>query len=197
MNPLRAVLLTLRYCLETFRTACECQCCEPCTQGQKNIQKAIRVIEDLLRPSDSNRNTNVPVVRYTLERRSARAEFLDKAALLQFLREMLPEESRPGEGADATEMAAKAATKLWTLVEFEPGQYVQYMSLLRTGLNVIHILLQTTELNMDDLEPTTVEALRDAASFQSLAARMGFYHNCDLLPDESSHHALSITAIRH
>lgn len=183
MNPLQSVLLTLQYCLETFQTNCECQCCEPCTQGQKNIQKAIRVIENLLWPSANNPNTNVPVVRYALERPGARAEFLDKAALVQFLCEMLPAALRRKANTDATEIAAQAATRQWTLLEFGPSEYVQYISLLQAGLNVIHALLETTELNMDDLEPTTLEALHHAASFQNLAARMGFHHNCDVLTD--------------
>ena len=182
MNPLQSVLLTLQYCLATFQSACQCQCCEPCTQGQKNIQKAIRVLEDVLKPGEPIRNTNVPVVRYALERRSARAEFLDRPALLQFLREVLPSTLRLEADADTTELAAKAASRQWTLLEFEPDQYVQVVSLLKASLNVIHILLQTTELNMDDLEPTTLEGLHEAAGLQSLAARMGFHHNCDLLP---------------
>lgn len=142
MNPLQSVLLTLQYCLETFQTTCQCQCCEPCTLGQRNIQKAIRVIENLLWPSANNPNTNVPVVRYALERTGARAEFLDKAALVQFLCEMLPTGLRLKENTDATEIAAHAAARQWTLLEFEPGQYVQYISLLQASLNVIHTLLR-------------------------------------------------------
>lgn len=183
MNPLQSVLLMLQYCLETFQTNCQCECCEPCTQGQKNIRRGIRVIENLLWPRANNPNSNVPIVRYALERGGARAEFLDKAALVQFLREMLPTGLRLTEKTDATEIAAHAATRQWTLLEFEPGQYVQYISLLQASLNVIHTLLESTELNMDDLEPTTLEALSHAATFQSRAARMGFHHNCDLLPD--------------
>lgn len=183
MNPLQSILLTLRYCLATFRAACQCQCCEPCTQGQKNIQKAIHAIEDLLRPGHRNPNTNIPIVRYALERSCSRAEFQDRTALLHFLREMLPAELRVEENADITEIAVKAATKQWTLLTFEPGQYVQLITLLEASLNLIHMLIGTTELNMDALEPATLEVLTEVASFQSLAVRMGFHHNCDLLPN--------------
>lgn len=73
-----------------FQAACQCQCCESCTVGQKNIEKAIRALENLHWPNENNPNSNVPVVRYVLERKCARAEFLDKAGVVQFLREMLP-----------------------------------------------------------------------------------------------------------
>ena len=186
MNPLQSVLLTLQYCLAAFQAACQCKCCEPCTQGQKNIEKAITVINRLLNPAEWLGNNNPATVRYALERNFARAEFCDKPALLQFLREALPMRFQ-GEDLEVKEIATLAATKQWKLLEYEPGQYVQFISLLQSSLNVIHTLLETTELNMDDLEPSTLQAIRKTASFQRTAANMGFHHNCDVLEESSDY----------
>lgn len=43
---LQSVIFTLQYCLETFEQACQCGQCDPCTRGQKDIRRAIRIIED-------------------------------------------------------------------------------------------------------------------------------------------------------
>ena len=39
------VLNTLNYCLETFQESCQYGECDPCTQGQEDIQWAIRIVE--------------------------------------------------------------------------------------------------------------------------------------------------------
>lgn len=185
MNPLQSVLLTLQYCLATFQATCQCKCCEPCTQGHKNIEKAITVINRLLHPVEWQGNDSATVC-YALERNFARAEFCDKSALLQFLREALPM-GLLEEDLEVEEIATLAATKRWKLLEYEPGQYVQFISVLQSSLNVINTLLETAELNMDDLEPSTLEAIRKAATFQRTAANMGFHHNCDVLKESSDY----------
>ena len=47
------VILTLRYCLETFEQNCQCGQCDPCRRGQDDIRQAIQTIEDLRRPVPS------------------------------------------------------------------------------------------------------------------------------------------------
>jgi hypothetical protein len=46
--------------------------------------------------------------------------------------------------------------------------------LLSTALTMIDDLLSTVELNMDDLESTTLEIIAQAATFQNQAAQAGF-----------------------
>jgi hypothetical protein len=43
---LQSVIFTLQYCLETLEQACQCGRCDPCTRGQEDITRAIRIIED-------------------------------------------------------------------------------------------------------------------------------------------------------
>ncbi len=45
-QSLQSVIFTLQYCLETFEQACQCGRCDPCTRGQEDIRRAIRIIED-------------------------------------------------------------------------------------------------------------------------------------------------------
>jgi hypothetical protein len=49
-SNLRAVILTLQYCLEAFEQTCACGRCDPCSRGQEDIRQAIRTVEDLLPP---------------------------------------------------------------------------------------------------------------------------------------------------
>jgi hypothetical protein len=46
-NDLQDVVLTLQYCLETFEATCQCGGCDPCTQGKRDIRRAISKVEDL------------------------------------------------------------------------------------------------------------------------------------------------------
>ena len=45
-QDLQGVIFTLQYCLETFELTCQCGRCDPCTQGQLDIQHSIRIVED-------------------------------------------------------------------------------------------------------------------------------------------------------
>lgn len=48
---------------------------------------------------------------------------------------------------------------------------------LETALRIIDALLSTCELNMDDMETETLEAIRLAGRFQNLAANRGYQTN--------------------
>jgi hypothetical protein len=45
-QSLQSVIFTLQYCLESFEQACQCGRSDPCTRGQEDITRAIRIIED-------------------------------------------------------------------------------------------------------------------------------------------------------
>jgi hypothetical protein len=47
VHDLQEVVFTLQYCLETFEQTCQCGLCDPCTKGQQDIQRSIRIVEDL------------------------------------------------------------------------------------------------------------------------------------------------------
>ena len=53
-QKLQSVVLTLQYCLETFEQNCQCGRCDPCTRGRKDIEKAIRDIEDTMRSQQNS-----------------------------------------------------------------------------------------------------------------------------------------------
>lgn len=40
--------LTLQYCLETFEQTCQCGVCDPCTNGQRDIKRAISTLDNIL-----------------------------------------------------------------------------------------------------------------------------------------------------
>jgi hypothetical protein len=121
-------------------------------------------------------SADTPSVQYSLERKNTRVEFCDRPALSQFVRELIPSTVLLGEDATNHEIAAMAATRNWTLIEYQPGEYVQPSVLLPSALNAVQDLLLTTELNMDDLEPDTRQAISRAADFENLAALHGFFH---------------------
>ena len=47
VQELQEIAFTLQYCLETFEQACQCGRCDPCTKGQRDIQRSIRIVEAL------------------------------------------------------------------------------------------------------------------------------------------------------
>ncbi len=109
MNTLQQVILTLQYCVETFEQACQCGHCDPCTKGQGDLHTAIRTINAFLCGTITN-------YLYVLERPSARAEFTDRSALLDFVRELAGVASLLA-CADPSldEVAAMAARNSWHL----------------------------------------------------------------------------------
>jgi hypothetical protein len=172
---LQSIVLTLQYCLETFEESCGCGRCLPCTRGQNDIKEAIQTLETLIHRS-AEVSADTPSVQYSLERKDTRVEFFDRPALSQFVRELIPSTVLLGEDATNHEIAAMAATRNWTLIEYQPGEYVQPSVLLQSALNTLQDLLLTTELNMDDLEPETRQAILRAADFENLCALQGFLH---------------------
>lgn len=170
-----SIILTLQYCLETFEQSCSCGRCDPCTRGQNDIREAIQTLETL-----TNRNKTLtaktPSVRYALERKFTRLEFFDRPSLIHFVRESMPPDSVLGDDAAITEIAAMAARRCYTLIEYQPGECLQASILLKLALNALRDLLLTTELNIDDLEAETRQAILRAADFENLAARHGFFH---------------------
>ena len=50
-QSLQSVVFTLQYCLETLEQACQCGRCDPCTRGQEDIRRAIRMMEDFTHSS--------------------------------------------------------------------------------------------------------------------------------------------------
>lgn len=173
---LTSIILTLQYCLETFEQSCSCGRCDPCTRGQSEIKQAIETLEKLTQ--QSNRvAAKAPSVRYALERKDTRIEFQDRPTFVQFVRELLPATVLLGEDATTSELAVMAATRNWALLEYQPGEYLTANALLKTALNTLRGLLLTTELNMDDLEDQTRQAIVRASDFEHLAALHGFTHN--------------------
>lgn len=176
---LQSIILTLQYCLETFEQSCSCGLCVPCTQGQERIKEAIQTLERL-----TQRSRTVPAetpVQFALERNDTRIEFPDRPTLIQFVRELIPSTVLLGEDATTLEIAAMATTRNWALVEYQPDEYVRPGVLLHAALHALQELLLTTELNMDDLEDETRQAILRAADFENLAALHGFVH--DAPPD--------------
>ena len=178
---LASIILTLQYCLETLEQACGCGRCDPCTRGQSEIKQAIEALERLTQRSKQVA-AKTPSVRYALERKEIRIEFLDRPALAQFVRELLPATVLLGDDATNSEIAVMAASRNWRLLEYQPGEYVQPSVLLQSALNTLRDLLLTTELNMDDLEDHTRQAILRAADFENLAALHGFIQ--DPTPDD-------------
>ena len=172
---LESIILTLQYCLETFEQSCSCGLRVPCTRGQERIKEAIQALERLTHRSNAVQGETQ--VRYALERKDTRIEFVDRPTLIQFVRELIPAALLLGEDAANLEIAAMAASRNWTLIEYQPGECPQPSGLLRSALNVLEDLLLTTELNMDDLEPETRQAILRAADFENLAALHGFFHD--------------------
>lgn len=119
-------------------------------------------------------------IEYALKRHGVRAEFQDRSALLRFVRESLPQDMGLDDTATLTDIAAIASLKQWTLFTFGPRD-ISNTELLQSAVNTIHKLLLTTELNMDDLEPDTLQEIQEAAKFQTLAAAMGFLQDCQVL----------------
>jgi len=173
---LQSIILTLQYCLETFEASCRCGRCDPCTRGQNDIREAIQLLERLTQ-RDQTLTADAPSVRYALARTDIRIEFLDRASLIQFVRESLPPNSISSDDPTNTEIAAIVAARRYTLIEYQPGECLQVSALLKLALNALQDLLLTTELNMDDLEPETRQALLRAADFENLAALHGFFHD--------------------
>lgn len=176
---LQSIIFTLQYCLETFEQSCSCGLCVPCTRGQERIKEAIQTLERLAHRSSAVRAE--AQVRYALEQKDTRIEFLDRPTLIQFIRELMPATLLLGEDAANPEIAAMARTRNWTLIEYQPGEFVRPSVLLHAALHALQELLLTTELNMDDLEDETRQAILRAADCENLAALHGFVH--DAPPD--------------
>jgi hypothetical protein len=111
-----------------------------------------------------------------LERTDTRIEFLDRPGLIQFVRDLMPPNTILNDDAPNTEIQAMAAVRRYTLIEYEAGECLQASTLLKLALNALEDLLLTTELNMDDLEAETRQAILRAADFENLAALHGFLH---------------------
>jgi hypothetical protein len=173
---LQSIILTLQYCLETFEASCSCGHCDACTRGQNDIREAIQLLEILMQRNKAL-TADAPSVRYALARADIRIEFFDRPSLIQFIRESMPAGSIFSDDPTNTEVATIAAARRYTLIEYQPGECLQVSVLLKLALNTLQDLLLTTELNMDNLEPETRQALLRAADFENLAALHGFLHD--------------------
>lgn len=109
----RDIILTLQYCLETFEQTCQCGRCDPCTQGQTDIRRAISSLEEMDQQIVPNQYS------YVLSRDSAQARFIDRIALLRFVRDCLPPHCVIGDDATLPEIAAFAGRNEWSLTELQ------------------------------------------------------------------------------
>lgn len=173
---LQSIILTLQYCLETFELNCGCGHCDPCTRGQNDIRDAIQTLERLAQ-RNKTLTAEAPSVLYVLQRAGTRIEFGDRASLVEFVGDLKPSNLVLSDTPTTADIAAIAAARQYTLIEFEPGECLPVSGLLRSSLNALQDLLLTTELNMDDLEPDTRQAILRAADFENLAALHGFFHD--------------------
>lgn len=51
----QSIQMTLQYCLETLEQACQCGSCDPCTNGQADIIRAIRSLDDIMNQGKAGR----------------------------------------------------------------------------------------------------------------------------------------------
>ena len=178
---LQSVVSTLKCCLAIFKQSYQCRQCGPCTRGQSDIRAAIDTLERLIQGSPALA-ANRPSVQYVLERKGTHVEFFDRPTLLQFVRDFLPSTLVLLDESSNGEIARMAATRNWVLEQYQPGEYVEPKVLLQLALNTVQELLLTTELNMDDLEAETRQAILRAGDFENLAALHGFFHEVTKQP---------------
>jgi len=114
-NGLQEVVLTLQYCLETFEATCQCEKCDPCRRGRRDIRRAISIVEEFCWPIDTPAGIQSP--RFVLQRAGVKAEFDGLRTVIDFVRDFLPPSIVLHDSATRAEVAAMAARKHWTLVE--------------------------------------------------------------------------------
>ena len=105
-----SILWTLQYCLETFAQNCQCGTCDPCTKGQADLRESIEALQKQL-------VEEWPTGSYLLQRESTVVKCVNRSALLQLIRDIVPGASVRDDISNEL-VAALIARKNLTLTAF-------------------------------------------------------------------------------